>query len=187
LLNDVIMCVNRVFFWVLTLLATSLSTPAFAQYTGHARVSLVDRLSLTKTADLDFGTLIPDADGGTATVSATGVRSVASGTVAAGGTVSAAEFAGYGQRNQRVRIIVPASSSVTRTGGTQTMAVTNFTIDAVPANGLQQNGQGQNPPRFRITSNSGLFTFTVGARLTLGGNQMPGTYVGTFPVTIVYE
>jgi hypothetical protein len=166
---------NPLVLWALALLATSFATPAFAQYSGQAQVSLVERLSLTKTADLDFGTLIPDADGGTATVSA------------AGGTVSAAEFAGYGQRNQKVRVIVPTSSTVTRTGGTQTMAVTNFTIDAVPANGLQQNGQGQNPPRFRITSNTGLFTFTVGARLTLGGNQAPGTYVGTFPVTIVYE
>jgi hypothetical protein len=181
------MCVNRVLFWVLTLLVASLSTPAFAQYSGQAQVNLVDRLSLTKTADLDFGTLIPDADGGTATVSAIGVRSVANGVVAAGGTVSAAEFAGYGSRNQKVRIIVPASATVTRSGGAQTMAVTNFTIDADPANGLQQNGQGQNPPRFRITNNNGLFTFTVGARLTLGGNQMPGTYVGTFPVTVIYE
>ena len=58
-------------------------------------------------------------------------------------------------------------------------------LAACAANG-NGNGNGGGP-RFEIASNSGIFTFRVGARLNVGANQAPGVYTGTFPVTVIYQ
>ncbi len=160
------------------------SQDAWAQ-SGQIQVTVLDRLSLVKTADLDFGTLIAGTTAGTVTVSTAGVRSVTGGVTAAGGTVSAASFAGFGRRTQQVIIRFGAPSIlITRVSGTQTMTVNNFTVNPVGGSGLTQLG---NSGRHRISSATGLFDFTVGARLNVGANAAPGDYVGTFNVTVNYQ
>jgi hypothetical protein len=158
--------------------------PLFAQ-TGQTQVTVVDRLSLVKEADLNFGTLISGPTPGTVTVSTASVRTVTGGVIMAGGTVSAASFAGFGRRTQAITISFGAPSIlITRSGGTQTMTVNTFTPNPVGGTGLNQLG---NSGRHRITSATGLFDFPVGARLTVGANQAPGDYVGTFNVTVNYQ
>ena len=174
------------FFYMCLALAGLASAPArAAPTTGEINVAIVDRLSLVKTAPLDFGMLLATPTAGTVTVSTTGARTSSGGVILAGGTPSAAEFAGYGRRNQQVRIAIGVSTfNLTRVGGTQTMRVDTLVLGAVATNGLTQIALGAAPPpRFRITSTTGLFTFTVGARLNVGSNQAPGVYTGSFPVT----
>ncbi len=149
------------------------------------QIAVLDRLSLTKTADLDFGTLIAGTTPGTVVVNTAGTRSVTGGVTAAGGTVSAAGFAGFGRRTQQITIVFGAPSIlITRVGGTQTMIVNTFTANPVAGSGLTQLG---NSGKHRITSATGLFDFTVGAQLNVGANATPGAYVGTFNVTVNYQ
>jgi spore coat protein U-like protein len=164
--------------------AALVSQGAWAQ-SSEVQVTLLNRLSLAKTADLEFGTLISSATAGTVTVSTTGVRTVTGGVTPAGGTVSAAGFAGFGRRTQQIVILFGAPSIlIKRVGGTQTMAVNNFTVNPVGGSGLTQLGGSG---RHRISSATGLFDFTVGARLNVGANAVPGDYVGTFNVTVNYQ
>ena len=56
-------------------------------------------------------------------------------------------------------------------GGTETMTVSKFTLQ-----GLSR----------RALAKADSFTFRVGATLTVPANQVEGTYVGTFAVTVQY-
>ena len=165
------------------------SSSAFAQtINGSAEVVVVSSLSLVKSDDLNFANIIPTAAAGTVTVSPAGVRTATGGSVLAGGSPSAAAFSGLGARNQQVRISFGAASiTLNRTGGGATMTVDTFTLQALVANGLSQIGAGNGPPRYRITSSTGLFSFTVGARLLVAGNQPGGLYTGSFNVTVDYQ
>ena len=60
---------------------------------------------------------------------------------------------------------------LTRTGGTETMTVSNLTL------------QGQNK---RALAALESFSFRVGGTLNVGANQVEGTYLGTFDVQIQY-
>ena len=72
----------------------------------------------------------------------------------------------------RVNIKVPSRAVLlTRVGGTQTIALDNFTLD----------GQSK-----RTLARAGVFEFAVGATLRPAANQMEGVYAGTFEVTIQY-
>jgi len=61
--------------------------------------------------------------------------------------------------------------TVKRVGGTQTMTVSNWTLDG--------NSNRKVPL-------SQTIDFAVGATLTVGANQAPGVYTGTFSVTVQY-
>jgi hypothetical protein len=71
-----------------------------------------------------------------------------------------------------VNIKVPNKpSTLTRVGGTETMTVTNFTL------------QGQSR---RALAKAASFTFRVGGTLNVAAGQVEGVYVGTFDVTVQY-
>jgi hypothetical protein len=61
--------------------------------------------------------------------------------------------------------------TLTRAGGTETMTVTNWTTDG--------------PTNRNIGANR-AFQFNVGAQVAVAANQVGGTYVGTFDVTVHY-
>ena len=154
------------------LLAAAPAMPlAAAPSTGETIV--LRPLTLVKVRDLDFGALIATPVAGTAilnpldgTVSTTGgVTSVSSAT-------SAASFAGARSLRGPVQIKIPtAPIAITRVGGTQTMTVNNWTLDGHKT--------------FVVGPNE-AFEFNVGATLFVGANQVPGTYVGSFNVTVNY-
>ena len=130
-------------------------------------------LSLIKKKNMDFGTLISAATAGTATINpATGAVTTTGGVTAATSTTSAATFVGAGSKNAPFQIRLPTSPiTLTRSGGTETMTVSNWTTD------------GQTTRR--VAANA-AFQFGIGARLNVAANQAPGTYVGTFNVTVHY-
>ena len=182
---------NRAWSQTACALAASLTLAAapcaFAQSaTSTIRTTIVPRLSLVKTSDLDFGQVMASSTvAGSVTVTPTGSRSAGGGATLAGGTATAGEFSGAGSRNQIVIFSFGAPSVVlTRTNGLQTMTVDSFTLGASTSGGLNQLGVSG---RWRIVSNNGLFTLPVGATLRVGAAQAPGDYEGTFTLTAVYQ
>lgn len=131
-------------------------------------------LTLLNINDLDFGTLIPTALAGTATLDpATGAVTTAGGISAASGATSAARFMGAGTRRRPVIIRIPRDPvTLTRVSGTETMTVTNWTLDGNST---------------RLINPYEAYEFRVGGRLNVGANQAPGTYAGTFDVTVQYQ
>jgi hypothetical protein len=131
-------------------------------------------LSLLKKTDMDFGTLITSATAGTATIDpVSGAVTTTGGvTAVASSTTSAAAFIGAGSRKTPVIIRIPKSPiSLTRSGGTETMTLTNWTLDGAST---------------RLIDAFEAFQFQVGGQLSVAANQAPGLYVGTFDVTVQY-
>ncbi|MEY2928404.1 MAG: hypothetical protein RL367_2881 [Pseudomonadota bacterium] len=134
--------------------------------------------------DLDFGAIIPSAAAGTVTIPPFGARTSTGGiTVVPTSLFTPARFAGEGTSGQLVAISVTATSiNLTRVGGTQTMAVDTFVIGSTPTMVL-----GTAPTLFTIGSSTGIFNFPVGATLRVNANQVEGSYVGNFTVTLNYQ
>lgn len=154
-----------------------------ASEVGLSEVTVVDRLSLLKTSDLDLGQIIAGSTAGTVTLDpSTGARTRTGGVVLAGSDGTPAAFAGMGRFNQIVQLSIGANSILLqRAGGSQTMTMSNFIVSSAPPAQLTTS-----PRSFRIGNPTGLFEFKVGGRLNVGARQMPGTYTGTFTVRIQY-
>lgn len=77
-------------------------------------------------------------------------------------------------------VMLPSNTTLSNGTG-QSMTVNNFTIA----------GDGDANPYTRILHNDGtglgLDTFGVGARLDVDADQVPGTYSGTFVVSVQYN
>ena len=131
-------------------------------------------LTLIKKNDMDFGTLIASAAAGTATIDpTTGAVTTTGGVLpVTGSPTSAGIFLGAGSRNAPYQIRIPKNPiTLTRISGTETMTVSTWTLDG---------------PTNRMIGANEAFQFGVGGRLTVAANQVPGTYVGTFDVTVHY-
>jgi hypothetical protein len=141
-----------------------------AQAASNALVILP--VTVVKVKDMDFGDLA-STTAGTAVLEPNGDTLTTSGGASPiGGSPHCAEFAGAAQSSSVVNIKVPNQpSTLTRVGGTETMTVSSFTI------------QGQSK---RTLAKSQSFTFRVGGTLNVAANQVQGTYIGTFNVTVQY-
>jgi hypothetical protein len=130
-------------------------------------------ISLAKITDLAFGDLTAGATAGTVKITPGGARSRTLGVaVLFTSTFDNASFTvstPSGSRNYS--IVLPGSATLT-SGGGFTMKVDTFT---------------SNPSGSSTTSAGGAHTQTlnVGATLQVSANQKPGTYTGTFTVTVV--
>jgi spore coat protein U-like protein len=150
------------------LLAVTPSTQA------SGRAIVLRPLSLIKKTDMDFGTLITSATAGTATIDpVSGAVTTAGGVTAVPtSTTAAAAFVGAGSRKAPVIIRIPKNPiALTRSGGTETVTLTNWTLDGAAT---------------RLIGANQAFQFQVGGQLSVGANQTPGTYIGTFAVTVQY-
>lgn len=129
--------------------------------------------TLTRSQDLSFGAFAAGS-GGTVTITPQGART-ASGDVALIGNSqgSPAAFDVAGAANGTYQITLPANGTVTLTGSNGgSMTVSSFASSP--------SGQGQ-------LNSLGTQTLQVGATLGVGSNQAPGTYSGSFAVTVVFE
>ena len=163
------------------LLAAGLASPSLSQtqtqtQTGTVQTVVVGRLSLLNTGPLDFGYLSSGATAGTCTIDAdTGARTTTGGVTPLGGSFGAASFVGAGTPNRNVLIREPSGTiTLTRSGGTETMTVSNFRVNG---------GNGTS----RKIAADGTLIFKVAGQLNVGANQRDGQYVGTFPVTVDYN
>jgi Domain of unknown function (DUF4402) len=162
------------YFRAVLLSAVAFATPARAATTvGTATVTTVRPLSVVKTDDLEFGSLVASTVAGTATINpTTDARSTGGGTIGAtGATPSAAHFTAAGLVNAVALISLPGSITLTRVSGTETMTVT-----AISSNG----------PTLRLFPASSTIDIAVGGTLGVAANQVAGNYTGTFTVNVLY-
>jgi hypothetical protein len=166
--------VSRHILHLATLLAMASSSTAAVAGVGSAigTATTVAPLSVVKTDDLDFGTLVASGTAGTATINAsTDARTTSGGTTAAGGTPMAAHFTAAGRIGALALISLPGSITLTRVAGTETM-----TVGSISSNG----------PTLRVFPGTATIDVAVGGTLNVAANQVNGTYTGTFTVNVLY-
>jgi len=143
---------------------------------------VVTPLSFIEVDDLNFGTIVPSStSSGVVRLQSNGTRTATNGIVLIGNDHQPAEFAGRGTQNQIVDIAVGANT-VLLTGPGPAMPMAQFQIGSTPTTILTTS-----PTFFRIGSPTGIFRFPVGAELTVGQNQPPGTYSATWEITLNYN
>ncbi len=158
----------------LTATTTATMTAEAATQTALGRARTVRPITINLTRDLDFGRLIIAATNGRATVNPrTDVRTRTGGvTLAPGGTPGAARFVVAGTPSRPVQVTLGPVPTLTRSGGTETMAMT----------AMSMNG-GVN----RTLTAAGVLDLRVGGTLAVAANQVPGIYAGSFTVTVDYR
>lgn len=130
-------------------------------------------LSLSRTEDLSFGSLIPNG-GGTVTLRPQGNQRRTTGSIALMSTPPArcAQFYITGEKNARYTVMLPDGATLTRSGGPETMAASDFVVKSENSNKIHGNGWDR---------------FAVGATLHVGSNQRVGVYTGIWYLTVAYE
>lgn len=172
-------------FCVLSLgVAGSASAQETASAVARAEAVVVANLTFIKVDDLSFGRVVPGTTAGTVVLSPAGTRTATGGArLATGGLVQPAAFAGKGTFNQQLTIRISNNSiTLNRVGGGGTMTVDTFIIGSTPTAQITTS-----PQTFRIASSTGIFRFPLGATLRVKANQQPGTYVGSFTITVNYQ
>lgn len=156
----------------LSLPAAGLAAPVTASPQPRASALVVKPLTLERIADMDFA-LLGVTTGGTATINpVTGVMTTSGGLTHLGGTPSPARYAGAASKRTVVNIRVPKTPVLlTRIGGTETLSVSNFTLD----------GQDK-----KALADQEAFTFAVGAQITVPAGTIEGVYSGDIDVTVQY-
>ena len=128
-------------------------------------------ITLTEGANLAFGVVFPGSTAGTVVMAPAGTRTATGGaTLGAFSAGNAASFTVTGALSAMYVITLP--SSVTLTGGGNTLTVNAFT---------------SSPSSPGTLNASGTQTLTVGATLSLPANQAQGSYSGSFSVTVAYD
>ena len=148
------------------------AAPVLASPKATAQVTVVHPLSLVSLDDMDFA-MLGVTTGGTATINpVTGAMTVTGGLVHLGGTPSPARYVGAALKQTVVNIRVPkAPVLIRRVGGTETLSVSNFTLD----------GQDK-----KVLAQQQSFTFAVGAQITVPAGTVEGIYTGDIDVTVQY-
>jgi spore coat protein U-like protein len=165
---------------IIAMLVTS--APALADQTAtDAQIAIVRPLEFIRVENLDFGQVIRAPTAGTVTIAPNGTRTKTGNVILIGTGFQPARFAGMGTNNQRVDVSI-GSAAVFVTGPGAPMRVRNFILGSTPTAVLTAT-----PQRFRINSATGIFNFPVGATLDVGANQVPGTYNGTWTITLNYQ
>lgn len=137
--------------------------------------NVITPIAIEGVNPLGFGDIIGTTGGGTVTVSPAGARSSSvSDLIISGDTqlVSAASFTVTGEAEYTYGITLPAGFDVSNSDTTPaTMGVGTF-VSSPDATG---------------TLTSGTETVTVGATLTVGANQAPGTYTSAEGMTLAVQ
>lgn len=152
-------------------LSTGLYSAAIsaASVSTDASANVIAPLTITKTADLNFGDITHNNAAGTVTVDTAGVRTVGGAAEAAGGTVTASAYNVGGSGTKAYTITVPGSSTITN--GTDTITVDTY---------LDSKGGTS-------SLTGGADSFTVGATLNFVGTESTGAYLGTFNMQVDYQ
>jgi hypothetical protein len=150
-----------------------------ADMPGTANAAVVRPNTLIKTDDLDFGTLISGATGGTVTINpVTNARTTSGGVAPVGPAAQRAVFQGTGGI---LLITVSGSTSVTLNragGGAAPMTASLVRAASTSGGGIALLGGTLLP--------NGVQSYYIGGTLTVPANQPEGDYSGTFTLTVNY-
>lgn len=165
---------NKTFFKTIAVSAAAMgamaSSSAYAQNSAEAeaRADILQPITVTNTAGLNFATIITDPDaGGNVVVAADGSLTCAT-ALACTGTASAAAFGVTGTDGRTVDVDVPETVTLSNANG-DSMIVTLAASDT------------------DLTLAGGSGSFTVGGSLAVAANQADGVYSEDFEVTVEYQ
>jgi len=160
--------------FVMVLATQRVNAQSQATATANATATIVQAISIDKLADLQFGKIIAASTAGQVAIQTDGSRTIASGNVALfnqGSDHQAASFKTMGTPGAGYYLVLPANTTLTRDGGTETMTIEGFVHSATGT----------------LDAATGEETFNVGGTLNVGANQAPGQYTGEFSVTAAYN
>ena len=153
-------------------LAATFAAAAFASTsaqaataTATARAKILQQITVTRNADLDYATIVTGAAASTVIVTPAGARTCGVGLVCTG-TATAADFSVVGTIGQVATVSVPATVSLV--SGANTMSSTLVSSTALMTLAAVNN-------------------FQVGGTLSVGASQPDGSYAGVFTVTVNYQ
>jgi hypothetical protein len=157
---------------VIFLSCLGFSTGSYAQQAlyGKMEVELTVPITATETQLLNFGKIIPDAEGGSVVITPQGERRVTGNIALVDEDYSAGKFVVSGMPNSLFTVQLPNTAQrLVYTGGETELLVDDFQSD-VPAEGRT------------IRGNDGKAEVTIGARLILScGLIIPsGYYAGSY-------
>ena len=161
--------------------SAAFATPAAAQVvtstdTAEVRGTVLQPLTLSRSQDLDFGTVLGSAIAGSVTIDADdGSRSVAGGVAEVGiNNGQRAIFTGSGPAGDSVDLVLtqPAGGLLYRDATT--------TLAGVLV--LDQGGSTT-----RTIDGAGAFAVGVGGSFTIAASQPAGVYTADFDLTAVYQ
>jgi Mat/Ecp fimbriae major subunit len=146
-------------------LGFSASAANAATASATAKANILKQITVTKTADLDYATIVTGAAASTVQITPAGVKTCGAGLTCTG-TVSAAAFTVVGTVGAIANVTVPASVSLSSGANsmTSTLVGSASTLTLAASN-----------------------TLTVGGTLSVGASQADGVYSGTFTVTVDYQ
>jgi len=164
--------------------ALVLAGPAAAQASSaqpaSGTMTLFLPIALTKVSDLSFGTVVrPTSGNGAVAVNAATGQATPSGGAAlmSGGPNAAASRASFtvsGEGGLNFSVTIPATFNMTRSGGSDTLAVA---LNSTTGGGTLSGTYGS----------AGTAAFGVGGSVPLSSGTPAGAYSGTFTVTVAYN
>lgn len=150
---------------------------AQASVTAQAFAEVIEALTATETAQLNFGRFSPGVAGGEVIISPDGLKSAQGSVMLSGGSSSPGQFTITGAPDATFSIQLPEGPvELLHLGSNQTMTVNEWT-----SNPLAGNSSG--------TLNEGFEIVSVGASLVVGSieNNPVGIYTGSFSLTFAYN
>jgi len=134
---------------------------------------------LTKDTDLNFGTVVrPQSGSGSVAIdAATGQRTLSGqgAVLNTGPAASRAAFTVGGEGGQTFTISAPATLTLTRSGGSETVVAT---LTPSATSGVLSGSLG---------GAAGSSSFGVGGQLPIADTLTAGAYAGSFTVTVAYN
>lgn len=128
--------------------------------------------TLTSTVGLSFGSFVANTGGSIAVNAASGRSKTGGLFLMPRDTGAAAQFTVSGTADAVYAITLPADGTVFLSSGSHRMAINGFT---------------SSPSVTGKLSLGGTQPLSIGATLTVDSAQTPGSYAGSFPVTLNYN
>lgn len=144
--------------------------------TGNILARVIRPISITKTKDLQFGSVTrPSSGSGSITLTPDGITSVTGTNVRyfSSPAATAAQFTVAGEGGQAVTVSVPTTMTLSGSGGSVTATLTNI-------GGGPQVLSGS-------TGSAGTVNVSVGGSVPLSGSSALGTLTGTVTVMVQYN
>lgn len=139
---------------------------------GQAQARFLKPLSIVQNQGMNFGVILPDSAGDTVVLSNPDIISSTTGNSSFSGTRHYSLFTLTGEPYNTVTISVPNSFLLTGPG--ESMEVKDFHINL-------------NQTYNRTLSENGEHVVGYGSSLVINANQAPGTYTGSYAVTVNYQ
>ena len=168
---------SRLLAGALLLAAPAAFAQASATASATATATVYKGTTLSKNADMNFGTIYSSSSLGTVTLPAAATPTLGftgGASLASGGTAAAAMFTMSGKKSAAYTITLPSASVdlLDAVSGAK-MKLTAFTASIATTGTAPADGSD--------------VPFYVGGTLDLLANQAEGVYSGTFSVTVAYN